>query len=334
VTNYQPWVIVVVLFYLPIVFFHILPSLRLFKANSMAIVGSAVGLSPMLYYLFSFVDTFKIMSETTYPGTRRFESGSSTALNWAFSGPLDWSLLNPDGVLSSNQSEASLGFLFFIIPALFVAFFQYGKIGLDKIVASSTIVLFILVAWSTIPVPSFGLNPLTLVSPERALTASSTLAPIFFGIVLGRNAQLNSSKSHSNVNFNKQIFEASYPRYVLSIVAAFLTLWSSFTISSIVQPVPYIMSFMTSALVGYLVFALSSTRRLKTGLILSSAFSMFLGITVNPVVHGLDSLYKGDISKSIKRVGSNDLWASNSFALDAILTPLCRINYFKSILFS
>jgi hypothetical protein len=56
------------------------------------------------------------------------------------------------------------------------------------------------------------------------------------------------------------------------------------------------------------------------GLLTASVFSVLLGIAVNPVVQGLDSLYKSNISKSIANVRSNSLWASNNFAIDAILT--------------
>ena len=48
--------------------------------------------------------------------------------------------------------------------------------------------------------------------------------------------------------------------------------------------------------------------------------SLALGLPVNPVVKGLDSIFQSEISVSIKNINSGSLWASDNFAVDAILT--------------
>lgn len=319
-TDYTPWVIVSILFFLPVVAVFIAPFLKSRKDSFFSLTGIFIGVLPFVYFLYTKYSIYGVITETVYPGTRRFLPGSPSALNWAFSGPLNWSLLNPTEILSSNQSEASLGFLFFILPAIFVAFFQSEKKSLDKIIITSGSVYFTLLAWSLLPIPTFSLNPLQVVSPERALTVTSTLAPIFLGIVMSR---FSNSKVPINLTKNKlqdKSTEYSYGRILFGILGVSMTLWSSFSIKAILQPVPYFLIIFTSILVGYLVYVLSSIKRVKLGLTLSLMLSLTLGLPVNPVVKGLDSIFQSDISVSIKSIDSNSLWASDNFAVDAILT--------------
>ena len=319
-TDYTPWVIVSVLFFLPIVVLYVSPFLKSPKDSFFSLTGIIVGVIPFAYFLYTKFSIYSIITETVYPGTRRFLPGSPSALNWAFSGPLDWSLLNPTQILSSNQSEASLGFLFFILPAIFIAFFQYEKKSLDKIIITSGSVYFTLLAWSVLPIPTFRLNPLQVVSPERALTVTSTLAPIFLGIVISRYSNPKVPISLRRNKLQDKTSEYSHGRLLFGILGASMTLWSSFSIRAVLQPVPYFLITITSILVGYLVYVLSSIKRIKLGLTLSMILSLALGVPVNPVVKGIDSIYQSDISASIKNINSGSLWASDNFAVDAILT--------------
>jgi hypothetical protein len=319
-TDYTPWVIVSILFFLPIVAVHISPFLKAPKDSFFSLAGIFIGVLPFVYFLYTKYSIYAVITETVYPGTRRFLPGSPSALNWSFSGPLNWSLLNPTEILSSNQSEASLGFLFFILPAFFVAFFQYEKKNFDGIIITSSSVYFTLLAWSVLPIPTFSLNPLQVVSPERALTVTSTLAPIFLGIVMSRFSNSKVPVNHTKNKLQDKSSEYSYGRILFGTLGASMTLWSSFSIKAVLQPVPYFLIIATSILVGYLVYLLSSTKSIKLGLTLSMILSLTLGLPVNPVVKGLDSIFQSEISVSIKNINSGSLWASDNFAVDAILT--------------
>jgi hypothetical protein len=316
--EYAPWVIVVVIFFASI---GLLEFFGREVRPTSTIIGMTLGLVPLGFFIIEKVSIFLTMAQTIYPGTRRFEGGAINIFNWAFSAPLQWGLLKPEvGILASNHSELSLGFLIFLVPAIFLIMQKiYSKKISFKILIFSQIYLFLL-AWSFIPIPKVGVNPLELVSPGRALTVTTTLAPLFFAIVLAyRNEDAGLSRK-TKERFNYE--DKSMQVVLLSTLSFYLTYSAVLTLKNSVAPFSIPIAALTALAIAIAIGFLinNNNKSILYGLWIFSTISFLLGVAVNPVVKGVENLYKLNISQVLGSNDSKKSWGSNSIYIDALLT--------------
>jgi hypothetical protein len=318
ITDYQPWVIVVFLF-----FGVVMASIFLRQIKKIAFIGAGIllGMVPVVLFLIDKWPIIQIMKNTIYPGARRFQSGSVTAFNWAFSAPNDWSLLHPSSMIASNQSEFSLGYLFFIVPALYYGFTNRTRHSRDFTVIAATTIYLILLAWSFAPIPDIPFNPLKVIGPERCLTITTTLAPILFGVFLARrNISLPSLKLKEKIVDSQADVGRSAP-LLLGVIAAFLTLIGSLSVKESVTPFPIFLVMIVCLIVGAVVWLIvKDGKHLAKGLNAFAFIAFIICVPVNPVVGSIQNFYQMDVTRTIENVKSDKAWASDSFFLDAILS--------------
>jgi hypothetical protein len=314
--DYAPWVIVCLFFFLCVGLVEFFGSN---KKPLLTVGGAVFGLLPLILFVFAKAKIFSTLAQTTYPGSRRYDGGSINVFNWAFSGPQQWALLNPEAILASNQSELSLGFLIFLIPSIVALseMFRSKENRFKAIVLSQ--VYFFLLAWTFVPIPKIGINPLELVSPERALTVTTTLAPLFFGILL--------AWSNDEVNFaKKQKLKLDRGQIPVGVILAttlsfYITYSAGMAIRSSVAPFPLLISFLIALLVSVAIGMIIARKKfLNFGIWVFACISFFVGVPVNPVVHGFSNIYSDHLSRVLASTDSQKTWASNSMFIDAMLT--------------
>lgn len=314
--DYAPWVVV------SLIFFACVGLLEFFtreKNPLPTVVGALVGIVPLLLFVIQKSNIFSTLANTTYPGSRRYDGGSVNVFNWAFSAPQQWALLNPDGILASNQSELSLGFLIFLLPSILLLFFgTRTKQNLMKLLIFSQ-VYFFLIAWTFAPIPKMGINPLELVSPERALTITTTLAPLFFAILVAwTNQEVNVDKKLQS-KLSNQV--GTLGVISVSTLSFYLTYSAGLAMKNSVAPFSTLISILMSLLVAVAIgFIASGKKLLNKGVWVFACISFCIGVAVNPVVHGFNNIYSDDISRVLASNDSTKSWASNNMFIDAMLT--------------
>lgn len=317
--DYAPWVIVTLIFFACV---GILEFLSREKKPLPTLVGALLGLVPLALFVVEKSNIFSTLANTTYPGSRRYDGGSMNVFNWAFSAPQQWALLNPEGILASNQSELSLGFLIFLLPSIFLLIVgSKTQENFRKLLIFSQTYLF-LIAWTFVPIPKIGINPLELVSPARALTVTTTLAPLFFAILIAWTIdEVNIGKKLKSKVSNLRNQSATMSVILISTLAFYLTYSGGLAIKNSVAPFSNLISILMSFLVAIAIgFIASGKRNLKTGIWIFACFSFFLGVAVNPVVHGFKNIYADDVSRVLASNVSTKAWASNNMFIDAMLT--------------
>jgi hypothetical protein len=314
--DYAPWVIVTLIFFACV---GILEFFSREKKPLPTLVGALLGLVPLTLFVMEKSNIFSTLANTTYPGSRRYDGGSINVFNWAFSAPQQWALLSPEEILASNQSELSLGFLIFLLPSIFLLILGFKtEQNFRKLFIFSQIYLF-LIAWTFVPIPKIGINPLELVSPERALTVTTTLAPLFFAILIAWiKDEANVGKKFKSKVSNQN---GAMGSIFIATLAFYLTYSAGLAIKNSVAPFSGLVSILVSLLVAIAIgFIASGQRHLKTGIWIFACISFFLGIAVNPVVHGFKNIYIDDVSIVLASNVSTKAWASNNMFVDAILT--------------
>lgn len=309
ITYYQPWVIVAFLCLSPRTFYeYYKKSKKIKKWQFNFLVGSGIGILPLLFYLIQNSALIISGRETLYPGQRRVISGLDYFWNWAFSAPHQWILLKPETILKSNQSELSLGFLFYIIPVLY-----FFISGLSKNIKNSesnwTIVGFLIVVlWSIFRMPKISFNPLSYVPAERALTITTVMAPLIFLIYI------------NDLESKKILIKASqFNKSTIAIVTFLLTYLSANSILDSVSNYNNFYAAISAAISSYIVAQLIDIKKMEKGLFLSGLLAFFISGAVNPINQGIDSYKNNTLIKSIMSVESGGKWASDDLYVDAIL---------------
>ena len=314
--DYAPWVVVAAIFF---AVFGLLEIFSREKKPLPTLFGMIIGLIPLALFIFQKSEIFSTLAQTTYPGSRRYNGGVVNISNWAFSAPQQWALLKPDSMLASNQSELSLGFLIFVLPSIYMISkgFQSKKTLFKVILFAQT--YFFLIAWTFVPIPQIGINPLELVAPERALTITSTLAPLFFAIILSwiNQNSIVTKISKSTTPYSQKLIVA----ILVCTFSFYLTFSSGLTMRNSVAPFSLLIS-------GFLAFFVAITmgmiiggkKYLLRGMWLFAFLSFLLGVAVNPVAKGFENVYGTELSRVLKSNDSNTTWGSNSMFIDAMLT--------------
>jgi hypothetical protein len=312
--DYQPWSIVASLFFSPIVLYFIFQKRKLVVPM---VLSGILSLIPLMYFLYSKLDVFQVMSSTLYPGQRRVTSGLANAWNWSMAAPQQWSLLNPDGIIYSNQSEISMGYFLFIFPALFFAYTSITsvqKFGLREIVLGSYLIA---TSWAFVSYPEIPFNPLSLVSPERALPFVTTLAPLVFGLLYANRILV--SKTHGEDDFVQGRQSDLWSKIALAIFVMLSTFGSSQTMEGVVLNFSAPIAFVVAVLCGLITFMIISSRFTSKGVWSFAALALLIAGPVNPIAQGTAPLTDNSLTKAIAGLDSDGVWASDGIHLDAIL---------------
>ena len=312
--DYQPWSIIASLFFLPLVLFFVFNNP---KNVLPMLVSGILSLIPLLYFLFSKLHVFQVMSSTLYPGQRRISSGLANAWNWSLAAPQQWSLLSPDGILYSNQSEISMGYFLFIFPALYFAYASINhrqKFGVREVVIGSYLLI---TSWAFVSYPEVALNPLSLVSPERALTIVTTMAPLVFGILYAN--RLSESKKNVNVDFDQDKQSDIWANLALSIFVTFATFGSALTMEGVVQNFSTRIALAVAIICGVITFMITRPKLTSRGVWGFAVLAIFIAGPVNPIAQGTAPLTDNSLSRAIANVKSSGAWAADGIHLDAIL---------------
>ena len=312
--DYQPWSIVASLFFLPIVAFFILKKK---EAIIPMVVSGILSLIPLAYFIFNKLNVLQVMSSTLYPGQRRETSGLINAWNWSMSAPQQWSLLNPDGIQYSNQSEISMGFFLFIFPALFFAYWstnRFQKFGLREVVLGSYLVV---ASWAFVSYPDIPFNPLSLVSPERTLTIVTTMAPLVFGIMYAN--WLTTTKKQESKEQVKAKQSDIWASVALGVIVAIATFASAMTMEGVVLNFSTRLAFVVSVLCGLFIFMITRPNLTSKGVWGIAILAILISGPVNPVAYGTSPLTGNSLAKVIGDFESSGSWAADGIHLDAVL---------------
>ena len=313
--DYQLWSIVASLFFIPILLFFFTQS----ASKLFVLFGSSIGLIPFLIFIYSKSDVFSIMSSTYYPGSRSFNGGLINAWNWSFAAPLQWSLLSPEGIISSNQSEISMGFFVFIVPALILYFRKKGipsKFGLSELALGT---FLILCSWSFVRFPSIPFNPLSLVSAERSLTLVTTLAPLVFGILYSALSRSTSRIERSWFSETPLKQPRDWGSIGFAISAGVLTFGSSLTMSLVVLNFSNRLALLASLVVGVLTYCVAHPRFSTYGAWGFAFLALLIGGAVNPLSQGTDPLTSNSLVELTSEIDSTGSWASDDIFIDSTL---------------
>ncbi len=313
IVEYQVWTLVLGLIFLPSILFCCPFRKKAIKTHLVALLT----LLPL--FLYFFISNFKIISilnETTYPGQRRSQGGLPDAIYWMFTGPFDYSLLNPETVSGTNQSEFSLGFAAFLIPLIYVLL-KYSRELISKSwefwAAISTLLFY---AWILLPTPDIFLFPLKLIPPQRALTAVSVITPLIFFLCSYRLSQEITAKTPRTGELR-----VTSHRFLLAIFASFMSLMSYDYMLQFISPLRYSSALLTASILGISVFysTSNSISRVNLGLYLVLVLSTIAGSMINPISKGLDTYISNEFSSFVKSSEISKTWATDSLQIDALL---------------
>jgi hypothetical protein len=312
--DYQPWSVVASLFFIPIVLYFLMRD----KQNILPMVLSGlISLTPLILFVIGKLQIFEVMASTLYPGQRRVSSGLVNAWNWAFSGPQQWSLLNPDGILYGNQSEISMGYFFFVFPALYFAYASTShrqKFGIREVVIGG----YLLVAsWSFVRYPEIPLNPLAISSPERTLAIVTTLAPIVFGLIYGNRIYVSKLQGDEESSLGQK--SDIWGKIALSVFVMLTTFGSALTMEGVVLNFSTRIAFVVAVLCGLVTFMIVSPRFTSKGVWAFAALALLIAGPVNPIAQGTAPLTDNTLAQAIAEVDSDGAWAADGIHLDAIL---------------
>jgi hypothetical protein len=145
------------------------------------------GLSLMSYFR-EHANTLTVLSNTAYPGARRF-AGDLVDPSVLLAGPHLWVSQTTPPLVNTNLSEAATGYTILgVIALLLVPAVRWRR--LDKRiavpVAASGITLMALASWCLFawPAPASHLFPMSLVSPGRLAQVIGLAATLTFGVFL------------------------------------------------------------------------------------------------------------------------------------------------------
>jgi hypothetical protein len=282
------------------------------------IASGLIGLAPLVYFLFSKIEILQVMSATLYPGQRRVSSGLVNAFNWALVAPQQWSLLNPDGLSYSNQSEISMGFFLFVFPALYFAYsstLMKRSFGIREVVVGG---YFVVTSWAFIQFPELPLNPLSLVSPERTLAMVTTLAPLVFGLLYA-NWRNERKKTEIEIDSRKVPVFDYWGNIALAVLVAELTFASAITMEGVVVNFSSSFAVVVAIMCGVFVFLMVRPGSTTLGVWGFVMFAFLVGGAVNPIAQGTAPLTDNDLARKVISIKDAGSWATDGIHLDAML---------------
>lgn len=269
------------------------------------ILVTLVSVSICAAFIGSRYDTFKAITETTYPGKREIQSGKDHSLK-----ALLVPYLQPQFQRESkgtqyylNQSESSMfivSSLILIIPSIAgLAWVYISSRKIDWILASLTSINTLFLAHIFIPLPSFftKLFLLHLVPQQRLLLGiglAGTITLVYMSVLLRSKATKHRFVKYFAYGYTGLLFAAG--------------LWAGVEIinkyPNFISNIYLVIALNTIVCIGILLFLL---RKVTLGIGILAAFSILSSIYINPLYKGLGDLNpKSSIASAIREVSPKD----------------------------
>lgn len=323
---YLPWIIGVMVGLVPIVVVAMWQSVgpgvswvdRVKRLAPVLLPAGAIAAVIFGAVLLSYSSVAEAMSSTIYPGERTNVEGGTVAPASLLGAPLDYFASRPGAatVNGLNQSENSSG-LFLLLPAALGLFALAQRTsgsgepdrdepdpdgtGPDVLTGAmwaSFATGALLGAWMWLPLPSWigsfvGFNRV----PAQRLMLPATLVGILaFVLVLAKLIRSGRSLSWGSAIFVGGVFAAVHG-------------WAagSYTIDG-ARPDLRIAAVLVVAV--SIAIAAAFTRLRSFGLVAIAAFTVLLGLRINPVQIGLGPLLHNDLRVAMEEIGATDERAS------------------------
>ena len=255
--------------------------------------------------------TLEVLTQTVYPGTRRF-AGEAQNLIQLFGAPHLWVLQKSPALAGSNQSEMSSAYLALgVAAAVLVPSIRWRRLGsLGVPAVTSGVVLAVLALWCTItwPLSASQIPLVSLLSPGRLVQVLGLLATTTFGLVLA------AWVASEGVGRRKAAIVAGLLVFYLTAMAG-SGLRSSYVPSLQIRWV-WLMSVVFAIAVAV---AVAHARR-AWSLVPLVAVAVGVVVFVNPWQQGSGSLQRGAAAQQVNRLEPVDgVWAADSLWIDALL---------------
>lgn len=280
-------------------------------ATSMAFAGFV-----LMRYFHEHSDTLTVLSNTAYPGERRF-SGDLVDTSVLLAGPHLWVSQMTPPLVNTNLSEAATGYTLLGVLALVLVPAIHWR-GLSSQfrapIMSSGITLAGLSSWCLMswPAPASRLFPMSLVSPGRLAQVIGLAATLTFGLFL--------SAWHSTGR--RQLASTAV---VVGVVSFFLT-----AIGGSVFRSAHLPSYRTVYVIGIslltavaLAGAVAISRRWWS-LVPTAALAVVVTATVSPWQIGFADLRAGRAAQTFVQLAggspgnSHERWVSDDIFTDAL----------------
>ncbi len=308
---YQPWSI-------PLAVACVLPTLvavmsirvRRGRATLLAVAIAGAAGALLVGFLLENRAALDVISETVYPGTRRF-AGALVDIGQLFSAPHLWTLQTNPALVGTNSSEIATAFTVLALAALvLVPSIDWRNQTVERRALIASFVAFAVIgSWCLVAWPTWAerVFPFNVVAPTRIAQIIGIPATLLFGLALAarRSAPLGGS------------------RPVAASVGAIVLVASLAGGSALRQgPIP---SFATEwialgSIGAAMLVAVAVLRAERTWALVPLAAVAFLATaTVNPIQVGLGDLGSGPAAAAVRVGDDQDVWASDDLATDALL---------------
>lgn len=241
-------------------------------------------------YFYDISEYTQSITQTIYPGTRHVNGGY--ALNKIFY--YFHSILYPYKYMD-NPSEGSVFLSFFPTPMICAAYLWIKDKRKDWLTGSLIILSCILLLYSTIELNSFIAN-ITLLSystPKRVIDIVGFIQIYFIIIIFSRFEGIKKIHPIKGA--------------IIGVMTAFISMLTSIKYYPGYASKAYIIvAFIVISLICYCMLTDISTKVLKRVLISLIAISLLTGLTVRPLVKGLDAIYSKPVASKITDIMEKD----------------------------
>jgi hypothetical protein len=211
-----------------------------------------------------------------------------------------------------------MGFFLFVFPALYFAYsskLMRRSFGVREVVLGGYLIV---TSWAFIQFPELPFNPLSLVSPERALTMVTTLAPLVFGILYA-NWRNEQQKYNLGFDSGKPLVIDYWANIALAFLVAALTFSSAMTMEGVVLNFSTRLAVVAAVACGIFIYLVVHPRFTTWGVWGFVLIAVFVGGAVNPVAQGTTPLTNNALSNAINNIEVEGTWAADGIHLDAVL---------------
>ncbi len=316
--TYQPWSIPLgAAILVPTAVALVQGKARLWPRLGLLVLAMVAAGVSLFSYIREHASTLKVLSNTAYPGERRF-AGDLVDPSVLLAGPHLWVSQTTPPLVNTNLSEAATGYTVLgVVALLLVPAIRWRRLNrrVAAPVVASGVTLAALASWCLMswPLPASHLFPMSLVSPGRLAQVIGLAATLTFGMFL---AAWRSTGS-------RQRFGSAV---VVAVTVFFLTAVGGSTFRAAHLPVyraVYVIgvSLLAAAVLG----AAIVTARRSWFLVPVAAMAACVVATVSPWQVGFAGLRHGHAAQSVDALASDPVedgqnrWVSDDIFTDALL---------------
>lgn len=319
---YEPWAYVAAVFIGGVTFLWGISD-RVQRRSFLLLAGiaGAVFVSEELVYWLHEREYYEALTNTVYPGQRRFEGGGVPVGRLLSSiNPFSFFGTSGDSLQYSNWTELSSGWTIAAPVAFAVTALTRRTIwrDRDRILLLGTVGLSILLtSWCLVRWPGIlaKVTFIDLVSPERVGPFVGMFGTICLALLLGvpeRRTRVLEELRRSGV-------------WIVVGVTALIAAWGATELKILAFPAMSVRSLWLSVLVIAVVVALLLTRWWRWALGLAIAMAVVSGAMVNPVTDGIGALGDSHAATLVRKLdrttiaSSDGAWAADSGYVNGLL---------------